>query len=255
VSATLPPYESSIPGSARDAAGLPAPVTPHDIAQHGGAENPSVAALRERFPAAVVRSFVMWGDSTVVVTRESVHDIVRFLRNDPAQAYNYLVDVTAVEFRDAEQALEVVWHLRSLPWQRFLRLKVELPVGAALEVASVTDLYAGADWLERECYDMFGITFTGHPDLRRILMWDTYKEGHPLRKDFPLRGRFSRAEQLSQALSIDTAGRYSMTELTIAEAFDDLPADMKARLADRRAAAGDAALPATPLPNDAEPGA
>lgn len=253
MSASLPPYQSSMPGSARDAAGLPAPVTPHHIVQHGGAENPSVAALRERYPAAVVRSFVMWGDSTVVVTRESLHDIVRFLRNDPAQAYNYLVDVTAVEYRDADQPLEVVWHLRSLPWQRFLRLKVELPVGAALEVASVTDLYAGADWLERECYDMFGITFTGHPDLRRILMWDSYKEGHPLRKDFPLRGRFSRAEQLSQALSIDTVGRYSMTELTIAEAFDDLPADMKARLAERRAA--EAAMLAAPSADDPERGA
>lgn len=254
MSASLPPYQSSMPGSAREAAGLPAPVTPHQVAHHGGAENPSVAALRQRYPAAVLRSFVMWGDSTVVVTREAVHDIVRFLRNDPAHAYNYLVDVTAVEYRDADQPLEVVWHLRSLPWQRFLRLKVELPVGAALEVASVTDLYAGADWLERECYDMFGITFTGHPDLRRILMWDTYKEGHPLRKDFPLRGRFSRAEQLSQALAIDTVGRYSMTELTIAEAFNDLPADMKARLAERRAAEA-AAMPAAPVSNDTESGA
>jgi NADH-quinone oxidoreductase subunit C len=234
VTASLPPYQSALPGSAREAAGLPAPVTPRGLPHHGGPENPSVAALRERYPAAVVRSQVQWGESTVVVTLAMVHDVIAWLRNDPGQAYNYLVDVTAVEYRSPTQPLEVVWHLRSLPWQRFLRLKVELPAGADLEVPSVTDLYAGADWLERECFDMFGVTFTGHPDLRRILMWDTYQEGHPLRKDFPLRGRFSRAEQLSQALSIDTVGRYSMTELTIAEAFDDLPADMKARLAARR---------------------
>jgi NADH-quinone oxidoreductase subunit C len=236
VTASLPPYSSPLPGSARDAAGLPAPVTPHAVPRDGGPENPSLAALREQFPGAVVRSQVQWGESTVVITLDAVHEIIAWLRDEPSQAYNYLVDVTAVEYRSPAQPLEVVWHLRSLPWQRFLRLKVELPSAAELEVPSITDLYAGADWLERECFDMFGIVFTGHPDLRRILMWDTYREGHPLRKDFPLRGRFSRAEQLSQALSIDTVGRYSMTELTIAEAFDDLPADMKARLAAKRAA-------------------
>jgi NADH-quinone oxidoreductase subunit C len=224
------------PGSAREAAGEPAPVTPRAIPHHGGAENPGVGALRARFGASIGRAFVMWGDTTVVVAADVVHEAIAFLRDDPAQAYNYLVDVTAVEYRDAEQPMEIVWHLRSLPWQRFLRLKVEIPKGEPLVVPSITDLHASADWLERECFDMFGVTFTGHPDLRRILMWDTYREGHPLRKDFPLRGRFSRSEQLAQALSIDTVGRYSMTELSIAEAFDDLPADMRERLAERRAA-------------------
>lgn len=232
----LPSYPSTRPGSAREAAGESAPITPHHIAHRGGAENPSVAALRERFGAAIVRAHVMWGETTVIVAADAIHDVIAFLRDEPAHAYNYLVDVTAVEYRDAEQPMELVWHLRSLPWQRFLRLKVEIPKGEPLVAPSITDLYASADWLERECFDMFGVTFTGHPDLRRILMWDTYREGHPLRKDFPLRGRFSRSEQLTQALSIDTVGRYSMTELTIAEAFDDLPADMRERLAERRAA-------------------
>jgi NADH-quinone oxidoreductase subunit C len=227
-----------MPGSARAAAGLPEPATPHHVVQHGGSENPSVEALRTRYPDAIVRCHVMWGETTVFVLASHVHEIIRFLRDDTAHAYNYLVDITAVEYRDAEQPMEVVWHLRSLPWQRFLRLKVELPVGAPLEVPSVTDLYAAADWIERECYDMFGISFNGHPDLRRILMWDTYREGHPLRKDFPLRGRFSRAEQLSQALKIDTSGGYSTIELSVAEAFNDLPEDMKQRLRDKRTAAG-----------------
>jgi NADH:ubiquinone oxidoreductase subunit C len=135
-----------------------------------------------------------------------------------------------VEYRDPERALQVVWHLRSLPRRRFLRLKVEIATGAPLEVPSVWSVYRGADWLERECYDMFGIRFAGHPDLRRILMWEQYREGFPLRKDFPLRGRFSRSEQLRQALSVNPEARYSMEELSVVQAFEDLPADMRQRL-------------------------
>ena len=109
-------------------------------------------------------------------------------------------------------------------------LKRQLAKGQPLEVDSVWDIYRSADWLERECYDMFGIKFRGHPDLRRILMWEQYKEGFPLRKDFPLRGRFSRSEQLRQSLAQNPEARYSMEELSIADAFAELPDDMKRRL-------------------------
>jgi NADH-quinone oxidoreductase subunit C len=192
--------------------------------------NPSVDAIRQQFAGAVLRAEVVWDETTVVVDRARVHDIIRWLHDDPSQRYNYLSDVTAVEFRDLEQPIEVVWHLRSLPFRRFLRVKLLIEKGSAMDVPSVWDIYKGADWLERECYDMFGITFSGHPDLRRLLMWEQYKEGYPLRKDFPLRGRFSRSEQLRQALAQNPEAKYSKDELSIAEAFEDLPDDMKRRL-------------------------
>jgi NADH:ubiquinone oxidoreductase 27 kD subunit len=173
---------------------------------------------------------VVWGETTVYVDRARVHDIVQWLHDDPGQRYDYLSDVTAVEYRDLQIPLQVVWHLRSIPYRRFIRLKVEIARGEALEVPSIYDVYRAADWMERECYDMFGIVFAGHPDLRRILMWEQYSEGYPLRKDFPLRGRFSRSEQLRQALAANPEARYSMEELTIAQAFEDLPEAMRRRL-------------------------
>jgi NADH-quinone oxidoreductase subunit C len=207
-----------------------APVSPKNIPNRGGEMNPSVDALRRQFSDAVRRADVVWGETTVIVDRARVHDIIEWLHDDVSERYDYLSDVTAVEFRDLEQPVEVVWHLRSLPFRRFLRVKVLLEKGAPMDVPSVWDIYKGADWLERECYDMFGITFAGHPDLRRLLMWEQYKEGFPLRKDFPLRGRFSRSEQLRQALAANPEARYSKEELSIADAFEDLPEDMRRRL-------------------------
>jgi NADH-quinone oxidoreductase subunit C len=208
----------------------PAPVTPKNVPRTGGAPNPSAAALAEQFPAAIERVNVIWGETVVFVRPNAVFEVMQWLRDDPQQRYDYLSDVTAVEYRDFEQPIEVVWHLRSLPFRRFLRVKAQLPKNEPLEIASVWPLWKSADWLERECYDMFGIKFTGHPDLRRILMWEQYREGFPLRKDFPLRGRFSRAEQLRQALDQSPESRYSMEELSVADAFEDLPQDMRQRL-------------------------
>lgn len=207
-----------------------APATPKNIPHRGGVVNPSVDAIREHFSGAVKRVDVVWGETTVIVDRARVLEVIQWLHDDASQRYDYLSDVTAVEFRDLEQPIEVVWHLRSLPYRRFLRVKVQIERGSALDVPSVWDIYKSADWLERECYDMFGITFSGHPDLRRLLMWEQYQEGYPLRKDFPLRGRFSRSEQLRQALAANPEARYSKEELSIADAFEDLPADMKRRL-------------------------
>jgi NADH-quinone oxidoreductase subunit C len=195
------------------------------------AVSPSVAALRSQFGGAIARHLVSCGDTIVYVAPDRAHDVLAWLKADPAQRFDYLTDVTAVEYRDPEPPLEVVWQLRSLPRKADLRVKVALDKRQPLEVPSVWDLWRGADWLEREVFDMFGVTFTGHPDLRRILMWETYAEGYPLRKDFPLRGHFSRAEQTRQALAANPEAHYSMEELSIAEAFDELPADMRERLA------------------------
>ncbi len=211
----------------RDAA---QPATPRNVPHTGGEPNPTANDLRARFGEAIERVDVVWGETTVIVAGPRLLDIVRWLHDDPGQRYDYLSDVTGVEYRDVERPLEVVWHLRSIPYRRFLRLKVLIEKGNALEVPSVWPVYKGADWLERECYDMFGVRFTGHPDLRRLLMWEQYKEGYPLRKDFPLRGRFSRSEQLRQALAANPEARYSMEELSIADAFEELPDDMRRRL-------------------------
>ena len=170
------------------------------------------------------------GETIIYVAREKLLDVMTWLKDTPGQDFNYLVDITAVEYRDRERPLEVVYFLRSLERRADLRVKVELTPSDELSVDSVWPLWHGADWLEREVYDMFGITFRGHPDLRRILMWETYAEGYPLRKSFPLRGRFSRAEQVRQALNANPEAHYSMEELSIAEASGDLPEEMRDRL-------------------------
>ncbi len=192
--------------------------------------NPSVEALRAAFGDAIGRAVESCGDTIVYVARERLRDVMRWLRDTPGQEYDYLVDLTAVEYRDRERPLEVVYNLRALRRGADLRVKVELDPRGELEVDSVVPVWQGANWLEREVFDMFGIRFRGHPDLRRILMWETYAEGHPLRKDFPLRGRFSRAEQVRQALAANPEAHYSMEELSIAAAYDELPADMRERL-------------------------
>ncbi|PYO70589.1 MAG: hypothetical protein DMD64_16960 [Gemmatimonadetes bacterium] len=177
-------------------------------------------------PGAVREATARDGDQIVYVAPDRLLDALRWLKETPGQEFDYLVDVTAVEFRDRERPIEVVYFLRSLKRRADIRIKVELQPSDELAVDSVWSLWRGADWLEREVFDMFG----RHPDLRRILMWETYAEGYPLRKGFPLRGRFSRAEQVRQALNANPEAHYSLEELSIAEAGGDLPDDMRDRL-------------------------
>ncbi len=193
--------------------------------------NPSVEALRGEFGDKIGRALESCGDTIVYVDASSARAVLAWLKDTPDQEYNYLIDITAVEYRDAELPMEVVYLLFSLKRKVQLCVKIALPKDGDLEVDSVVPLWQGANWLEREVFDMFGITFRDHPDLRRILMWETYSEGYPLRKDFPLRGRLSRSEQVRRALHANPEAHYSMEELSIAESFNDLPEDMRQRLA------------------------
>ena len=205
-----------------------------------------MTSLPPPIPGALRTVVARDGDTIVYVAREHLLDAMTWLKTTPGQDFNYLVDVTAVEYRDRERPLEVVYFLRSLERRADIRIKVELNPADELVVDSVYHLWHGADWLEREVFDMFGITFRGHPDLRRILMWETYAEGYPLRKSFPLRGRFSRAEQVRQALNANPEAHYSMEELSIAEAAGDVPDDMRERL--RRGERGVIPEPPAPTP-------
>ena len=177
-------------------------------------EHPTVEGLRAHFGASVLHHEISAGDQHVVyVDAGRNREILGWLKEEPAQHYDLLADVTAVDFGGG-RPLQVVYQLWSVPHRRALRVKCELPL-TSLAIDSVEPLWRTADWLEREVYDLFGIEFRGHPDLRRILMPENYAEGHPLRKDFPLRGRFTRAEQTRRALSQDPNDQYTPTELEL----------------------------------------
>ncbi|MGH7581675.1 MAG: NADH-quinone oxidoreductase subunit C [Gemmatimonadales bacterium] len=190
-----------------------------------------IEALRRRFPAGVRRWLVVAGQAVVFVENAAAYAALEWLQQDPERRFDYLTDLTCVEYRDPELPFEVVYQLRSLARKVDLRVKIPLDPDGPLEVRSVVDLWHGADWLEREAWDMFGVTFKGHPDLRRILMWEGYAEGFPLRKSFPLRGHWSRAEQTRQALESNPEAYYSPEELSITEAYHELPDDVRERLA------------------------
>ena len=179
----------------------------------GQSDHPSVAALVSRFGDAIEGSRVSAGDQTVVwIARAKSLEILSWLQADPDQQYDMMSDVTGIDYGNG-RPVEVVYQMYSTVHKHALRVRCRLPVDA-MEIDSVANLWHSANWLEREVYDLFGVTFTGHPDLRRILMPYDYAEGHPLRKDFPLRGRFSRAEQTRRALAQDVERFYGNDELT-----------------------------------------
>jgi NADH-quinone oxidoreductase subunit C/D len=141
--------------------------------------------LKKQFPDAVIDTLSFRGEGTVVVKHDTILPICQFLATDPALSFDFLTDICGVDYPDREKRFEVVYHLYSIKRKTRLRLKTAVGEGEAL--STVESVWKAATWFEREAYDMFGLTFEGHGDLRRLLTWDGY-EGHPLRKDFPLKG-------------------------------------------------------------------
>ncbi|HEX3440589.1 MAG TPA: NADH-quinone oxidoreductase subunit C [Pseudolabrys sp.] len=141
--------------------------------------------LSAALPGAVLSSEVRHGELACRINREALVDVLRLLRDDPKCRFNVLCDICGVDFPDRPQRFEVVYNLLSLALNHRIRLKLE--TGEEQPVPSATGLYSCAGWWEREAWDLFGIFFSDHPDLRRILT-DYGFDGHPLRKDFPLTG-------------------------------------------------------------------
>ena len=139
--------------------------------------------LRERFPADVLGIDRYRGDASATLRPESVLEVARFVKDDPALRFDMPMDVTAVDYIGQEPRFEVVYHLYSTVHHHRLRLKARVPQQNPT-LPSITPVWVGANWLERETYDMYGIRFSGHPDLRRIYLYEEF-EGHPLRKDYP----------------------------------------------------------------------
>lgn len=144
--------------------------------------------IQQEYPRGFIKAVEWRGDVAVTVTREFLHDIARFVHDDPEFDCDYIVHVSSVDWPDDEERFEVVYEVYSVRKRHRLRLKTRVPELDCI-VDSLTDLWKGAEFMEREVYDMMGIRFRHHPDLRRILMPDDYTEGYPLRKDFPVQGK------------------------------------------------------------------
>ena len=169
-------------------------------------DHPTLPLLKLKFPNKKLIATEFRGETTLFVHKDDLHEIMTFLKEDADCDYNMLSDVTGVDYLNYPESdrpagrFGVVYNLNSYRYGYRLFIKVmldpSLPTEGvendpALHLDSVTDLWPGAEWMERECYDMFGIHFDGNPDHRRILMWENYP-AHPLRKDYPVIGRGER---------------------------------------------------------------
>ena len=156
-----------------DAASQAAPAAPPAL----------TALLLERFGERVLGHHTQHGDETVSIRREGMLEVFSFLKTDPRCAFELMIDLTAVDHLPRTPRFEVVVHLKSISKAHRLRVKIPLEASAA-EVDSIQGLWVAANWYERECHEMYGIDFKGHPNLAPLLLYDGF-EGHPLRKDYP----------------------------------------------------------------------
>jgi NADH-quinone oxidoreductase subunit C len=151
-----------------------------DEALHQHAE-----AIAAALKSSLLAHAIAHGELTVIVAPGDIVAVVKLLREDERCRYVSIIDITAVDWPSREQRFDVVYHFLSPSHNR--RIRVKIAVGESASVPSIIDIFPGADWFEREVYDLYGVPFTGHPDMRRLLT-DYGFEGHPLRKDFPLTG-------------------------------------------------------------------
>jgi NADH/F420H2 dehydrogenase subunit C len=157
--------------------------------------HPIAQKIRERFPQAIVGESEFRGELTVVVQKDRILPVCRYLHDDPDLGFDHITDVTAVDWSAAEVPgredenwrFEVVYHLYSVRHRRRIRIKARLPEEPA-EIETVTGIWKGANFMERETYDLMGIRFKNHPDLRRMFLPEDY-DGHPLRKEYPAEGK------------------------------------------------------------------
>jgi NADH-quinone oxidoreductase subunit C len=165
-------------------------------------DHPAAARLKAQFPNLGLKGAQFKGDTQIVVPKANLIEVIKFLKDEPQLNYNLLVDVTAVDYLNypgapKEGRYGLVYVLSSVPktaGEGTPRLILRAFLNDDdIEIESVVPLYAGAEWMEREVYDMFGIKFRNHPDLRRILTWDTFV-ANPLRKDYPVRGKGEREQ-------------------------------------------------------------
>ena len=187
------------PGGEQPAAGKPAgpppaaaappappkPAAPPKIDLKAPVDSLVLKALQERFPQAVQEVSFHAGETTVLLGKESLLEVCRFLKEEPSLRMDYLSNLCGVDFPDREQRFEVVYHLFSV--SRRLRINLKVRAADGERVPSVTMIWRTANWHEREAFDLLGIPFEGHPDLRRILLSDEW-QGHPLRKEYPVKG-------------------------------------------------------------------
>ena len=143
--------------------------------------------LKAQFPEGVLETSALHGDATAVLRPDVLMKAMEFLKSDPRLDFDVLIDITAVDHPGRSPRFEVVYHLLSIARKDRLRIKVGAEASEPI-LASITPLWGSANWLEREVWDMFGIRFSGHPNLKRILLYEEF-QGHPLRKDYPIRKR------------------------------------------------------------------
>ncbi len=149
--------------------------------------NVTLEKLSRQFPRSVIETHTYRGDATAIVRKEEILAICTFLRDDPELAYNFMMDLTAVDYMGKEPRFEVVYHLYSLSKNQRVRIKAQVSE-ADCAIDSIVSVWVAADWFEREVFDLYGIVFKGHPNLKRILLYEGF-EGHPLRKDYPVKKR------------------------------------------------------------------